>query len=91
MTRRLTAEQVADRNIGRAAHPRTPPAGQNFLDEDIVLARPRPREEPEREPDVDVSRAIGRQPLDWEAEAITAARLGEREAGRALLAGTVQP
>jgi len=87
VTRRRTAEQVCEDRISHAAYPwREGPA--LHIDVPVLLVT---REREEKEPDVDVSRAIGREPLDWEADAITAARLAERAAGRALLAGTVQP
>ena len=90
MTRHLTAEQAAGRDTSRAAHPRTPPGGRNFLDEDIVLW-PRPREVRLPGPVTWAQGLNGRWPEAREEPLITAARQRQRRLELALLAGTGTP
>lgn len=77
----------SDIDLAYAARPRTPGLDVEQLNRDHLLHRARSRPPLLAPEPVDVSRAIGRPPLEWEAYLITEARRQERARELVLLAG----
>lgn len=78
MSRNRQTSRSRDIDMEYAAHPWKPSVGMEMIERQNLLYLPRSRPPVLAPEPVDVSRAIGRPPLEWEAYLIIEARQQER-------------